>query len=105
MTKVFEAVAKDGVIVLPADFPSSSRCLVALLDEDIERLREDAALTIPEPSQQRMIELLQKNQDGELTAEERAELDALGHEFDTATLTKGRALSILAQLDAPAKQP
>lgn len=100
MTKVFEAVAEDGVIVLPADVPASSRCLVALLDEDVERLREDAALTIPESSQQRMSELLQRNRDGELTAEESGELDALGHEFDTATLTKGRALSILAQLDS-----
>jgi hypothetical protein len=105
MSKVFEAVAKDGVIVLPADVPSSSRCLVALLDEDIERLREDAALSIPEPSQQRMSELLQRNRDGELTSQERAELDALSHEFDTATLTKGRALSILAQLDSRSERP
>jgi hypothetical protein len=105
MNKVFEAVAKDGVIVLPADVPSSSRCLVALLDDSLDRLREDAALTIPEPSQQRMSELLQKNRDGELTAQQRTELDALGHEFDTATLTKGRALGILAQLNSHSEHP
>jgi hypothetical protein len=46
-----------------------------------------------------MSELLQKNRDGELTEQEQVELDALGREFDAATLRKGRALSILAQLD------
>lgn len=104
MTKVFEAVAKDGLIVLPAGVPSPSRCLVALLDEDFDRLREDAALTLPEASQRRMSELLQKNRGGELTQQERGELDALGCEFDTATLKKGRALSILAQLESPSKE-
>lgn len=98
MTRVFEAVAKDGVIVLPAGVPSQMRCLVAVMDDDFDQLREDAALTIPESSQRRMGELLQRNRDGELTDEERVELDALGHEFDSATLRKGRALGLLAQL-------
>jgi hypothetical protein len=44
--------------------------------------------------------LLPRNRDGDLTEDERAELDALGREFDAVTLTKGRALSILAQLDS-----
>jgi len=100
MTKLFEAVAKDGVIVLPENVPSSARCLVAIVDDDLDRLREEAALTIPESSQRRMGELLQKNRDGELTEQERIELDALGREFDAATLRKGRALSILGQLDS-----
>lgn len=100
MTKLFEAVARDGVIVLPEDVPSPSRCLVAIMDDDFDRLREEAALTIPESSQQRMGELLQKNRDGELTEQERVELDALGRDFDSATLRKGRALSILAQLES-----
>lgn len=103
LTKVFEAVAKDGVIVLPADVPSPSRCLVALLDENCDDLREDAALTISESSQQRMSEMLQKNREGELSEQERVELDALGREFDTATLKKGRALSILSQLELLSK--
>ena len=100
MTKVFEAVAKNGVIVLPTDVPSQTRCLVAVLDDDFDRLRDDAALTISEPSQRRMSELLQKNRDSQLTEQEGVELDVLGHEFDTATLRKGRALSILAQLES-----
>ena len=45
-----------------------------------------------------MSELLMKNRDGALTPEEREELDALSEEFDTATLTKGRALAALAHL-------
>ena len=100
MTKLFEAVAKDGVIVLPEDVPSPSRCLVAIMDDDFDRLREEAALTIPESNQRRMAELLQRNRDGELTEQERVELDALGRDFDSATLRKGRALSILAQLES-----
>ena len=100
MTRLFEAVAKDGVIVLPEDVPSPTRCLVAIMDDDFERLHDEAALTVPESSQRRMSELLQRNRDGELTEEERVELDALGREFDSATLRKGRALSILAQLDS-----
>lgn len=105
MTKVFEVVAKDGVIVLPADVPSPSRCLVAIVDEDFDRLREEAALTISEPKQRRMSELLQRNREGQLTEQEHIELDALGREFDTATLKKGRALSILAQLDSHSERP
>ncbi len=49
--------------------------------------------------QQRMSELLLKNRDGQLSEQERAELDLLSREFDTATLAKGRALGLLAQLD------
>lgn len=99
MTKVFEALAKDGIIVLPQDVPSPARCLVAILDQDIEALRQEAAITIPQPKQQRMSELLLKNREGQLSEQERAELDVLAQEFDAATLAKGRALSILAQLD------
>ena len=100
MTKIFEAVAKDGVIVLPEHVPTPTRCLVAIMDDDFDRLRADAELMIPEPTQRRMSDLLQKNRDGELTEHERVELDALSREFEAATLRKGRALSILAQLDS-----
>lgn len=100
MTKLFEVFARDGVILLPERVPSSTRCLVAVLDDGIDRLRAEAALEIPEPSQQRMSELLQKQGDGELTEREHSELDVLGREFDAATLRRGRALSILAQLDS-----
>lgn len=100
MTKLFEAVAKDGIIVLPAGVPPATRCLVAIMDDDFDRLREEAALTIPESSQRRMSELLEKNRDCELTPQEQVELDALGDEFDSATLRKGRALGILAQLES-----
>jgi len=99
MGMLFEAVAKDGVIVLPDGVPSPTRCLVAVMDDDIDRLRAEASLTIPESSQRRMSELLMKNRDGELTEQERTELDALGRDFDAATLRKGRALGIIAQLD------
>jgi hypothetical protein len=100
MTRVFEAIAKDGVIVLPESIPSAAHCLVAVLDQDIESLRREAAMTIPEPKQQRMTELLARNREGQLSGKQRAELDALAQEFDAATLAKGRALSILAQLDS-----
>jgi hypothetical protein len=50
MTKLFEAFAKDGIIVLPEDVPTSARCLVAVLDEDLETLRQQAAMTIPDAS-------------------------------------------------------
>lgn len=100
MTKVFEAFAKDGIIVLPETVPSAARCLVAILDQDTDTLRQEAAMTIPEPKQQRMSELLVKNREGQLSEQERVELDVLAREFDTATLAKGRALSILAQLES-----
>jgi len=99
MTKVFETTAKNGVIVLPKDVPSPARCLVAVLDADIEALRREAATTISASTQERMSELLLKNREGQLSEQERAELDALAQQFDAATLAKGRALSILAQLD------
>ena len=99
MAKVFETFARDGVIILPKDVPPRAHCLVAILDADIEALRREAATTIPRPKQERMSELLLKNREGQLSEQERAELDGLAKEFDAATLAKGRALSILAQLD------
>ena len=100
MNRVFEALAKDGVIVLPENVPSPARCVVAVLDQDFESLRQEAALTLPEAKQQQMSELLLKNREGQLSEQECAELDVLAREFDTATLTRGHAMSILAQLDS-----
>ncbi len=100
MTRLFEAYARDGVIVLPERVPQPARCLVAVLDDNFEGLRADAEYTIPEARQKRMSELLEKNRDNSLSDSERFELDALAVEFDAATLRKGRALGILAQVDA-----
>jgi hypothetical protein len=100
MTKLFEAFAKDGVIVVPEPIPQPARCLVAVLDDNLEALRADADYTIPEATQQRMSDLLERNRDQSLTDAEQRELDALALEFDAATLRKGRALSLLAQLDS-----
>ncbi|MDP7128867.1 MAG: hypothetical protein QF437_00145 [Planctomycetota bacterium] len=99
MPKSFEAVAHNGVIVLPEDVPPASRCVVTVMDEDLEDLQIQAAMTIPEDKQQRMGELLFKNREGQLTNEERIELDTLSAEFDAATLKKGRAMSLLAQME------
>ena len=51
-----------------------------------------------------MSELLWKNREGTLAPEEHKELDALAEEFDTATLTKGRALAALAHLNGNPQQ-
>lgn len=100
MTRLIEAFSKDGIIVLPEDVPPAVHCLVAILDEDLEKLREEAGMVIPESNQRRMSDLLRKNREGELSNQEREELDGLGREFDVATLAKGRALGILAHLDS-----
>jgi hypothetical protein len=47
MTSVFETFAKDRIIVLPEDAPSAAHCIVAILDQDLETLRREAATTIP----------------------------------------------------------
>lgn len=44
-------------------------------------------------------DLLLKNREGQLSEQERAELDVLARQFDAATLAKGRALGLLAQFD------
>lgn len=98
MIKTFQTVAQDGMIRLPGDVPSTAHCVVTVLDDDLDTLREQSRLELPERVQERMSELLMKNRDGALTPEEREELDALSEEFDTATLTKGRALAALAHL-------
>ena len=63
------------------------------------RFGEQSRLELPEATQRRMSELLLKNREGTLTPDDRKELDALAEEFDTATLTKGRALAALAHLN------
>jgi hypothetical protein len=98
MTKVFETVAQDGMIRLPLDVPPAAHCVVTVLDDDLDALREQSQLQLPESAQRRMSELLLKNREGSLTDVERSELDALAGEFDAATLTKGRALAALAHL-------
>ncbi len=98
MIRVFDTVAQGGVIRLPGDVPSSAHCLVTVLDDDLEALRQQAGFELPEHSQRRMSELLLKNRDGTLTPDERAEFDALAEEFDAATLSNGHALAALAQL-------
>jgi hypothetical protein len=100
MIRLFEGFAKDGVIVLPERLPQPARCLVAVLEDDLQALRAEAEYMLPEASQQRMSELLEKNRDSVLTHAEQTELDALGREFDAATLKKGRALGLLAQFDS-----
>jgi hypothetical protein len=99
MLKVFETVAQDGLIRLPGDVPSTAHCVVAILEEDLEAIREQAALVLSETKQSRMSELLAKHREGTLNQAESEELDMLGVEFDTATLIKGRALAALAHLD------
>jgi hypothetical protein len=99
MLKVFETVAQDGVIRLPGDAPATAHCVVTILDDNLESLRELAGFELPEAKQMRMSELLLKNREGTLAPEESEELDALAAEFDTATLTKGAALAALAGLN------
>jgi hypothetical protein len=98
MIKVFETVAEGGVIRLPMDVPSSAHCVVSILDDDVESLRKQSQLELPEQTQQRMSELLRKNREGKLDEAEHEELDALAAEFEAATLTKGRALAALPHL-------
>ena len=100
MAKTFEAVAKDRVIRLPDYVSASAHCVVTVLDDGLESLREQSQIEIPEAKQQRMSELLHKNRDGNLTHEEAGELDVLAEEFDRVTLTKGRAMAILGQMRA-----
>jgi hypothetical protein len=100
MPKSFETVAKDRVILLPDDVPASAHCVVTVLDDGLESLHEQSQLQISDTKQLRMSELLDKNRDVTLTEEELRELDLLAVEFDRATLTKGRALAVLAQIRA-----
>jgi hypothetical protein len=97
MIETFETVAEGGVIRLPETAPPSAHCLVTILGDDLETFRAQSELELPEDKQQRMSELLLKNREGTLTSEESSELDLLSEEFDVATLTKGRALALLAQ--------
>src|SRR5688572_19900614 len=96
--QVFETIAQDGVIRLPVDAPATAHCVVTILDDDLDTLREQSQLELPAVAQQRMSELLSKNREGTLTLDERQELDALAEKFDAATLAKGRALAALAHL-------
>jgi hypothetical protein len=99
MIRVFKTVAEGGVIRLPVDVPSTAHCVVTILDADLDTLREQSQLVLPEPKQQRMSELLFRNSEGTLTPDESKELDSLAEEFDAATLAKGSALAALAQLN------
>jgi hypothetical protein len=99
MTRIFETMAEGGVIHLPLDVPSPAHCVVTVLDVDVDTLRKQAEFELPDATQRRMAELLQKNREGTLPAVELAELDALVEEFDAATLGKGQALVALSRLN------
>jgi hypothetical protein len=98
MIKVFETVAEGGVIRLPGDAPATAHCVVTILDGGLDSLRAQSRMEVPQVTQGRMSDLLLKNREGILSAEERLELDLLAEEFDAATLAKGRALAALAGL-------
>jgi hypothetical protein len=98
MARVFEAFAHDGILELPRDISRSARCLVTVLDEDVETLRKQAEVEVSEARQRRLGELLLQNRDGKLSRAEKAELDALAAECEATTLAKARALRILAHL-------
>lgn len=99
MTQVFETMAENGFIRLPADVPPTAHCLVTILAGSREQLVADAALEIPATRQARMTELLHRNREGNLSMMETAELDQLAAEFDAATLARGRAMAALKQMD------
>jgi hypothetical protein len=99
MLKIFEALAEGGVIRLPAGVSPSAHCVVTILENDLESLREQAAWTIPQAKQERMSELLLKNREGSLAEGEHEELDALAEEFDRETLRKGWALAALTSVN------
>lgn len=99
MTQVFETTAVNGLIRLPADVPPSAHCLVTVLAESRDQLVADAEFAIPSNQQERMAELLHRSREGELTAMESQELDQLAAEFDIATIARGRAMAMLAQIN------
>ena len=45
MIRVFETVAEGGVIRLPVDVPSTAFCVVTILDDDLDTLREQSRLS------------------------------------------------------------
>jgi len=99
MPTTFELTADDGVIKLPDGVSSNAHCVVTVLDDDLHSLRREAEFTLPESSQRRMSELLEKNREGTISSQESEELNRLSEEFDRATLTKGRAMAVLASLN------
>jgi hypothetical protein len=98
MPRVIETVAQGRLIVLPEDVPATARCMVTILEDDIEALRGQAAFSISETEQPRMSKLLLKSREAGLTSEEEAELNAFSAECETTSLAKMQALRILTQL-------
>lgn len=93
--QVFETVAQDGVIKLPAGMPTAAHCVVTVLGESRDALKIQAEAMLSEQQQSRMSALLDRNRESTLTEAERLELDKLSAEFDAVTLAKGRALAAL----------
>ena len=93
---------EDGVIRLPVDVSPAAHCVVTVLDSDLDAIRKQSQLQLPESTQRRMSELLLTNREGTLTDVERTELNLLSEEFDAATLIKGRAMAALARLNGGA---
>ena len=60
MIKVLETVAQDVVIRLPVDVSSTAHCVVTILEDNLDTLREQSQLELPERQQLRMSELLRK---------------------------------------------
>jgi hypothetical protein len=58
---------------LPSDVPSTAHCVVTVLSDDFETLREQSQLEPPAAKQQRMSEPLLKNRDATLSADEARE--------------------------------
>lgn len=86
---------------LPALPPDEQAELDALAHLSEDALRTIALEQMPEPRQQRLQALMERNNLGSISAEERAELEALVEQGQRLMLRKAQAMALLAERGHP----
>ena len=101
MTRTLDGYLENGKVVtatIPAAHEDRARCLVTVLDESLDDLRARATARMPEAKQSRVSELLAAHGEGELSADQEGELDALLAEAQEMDLRRAEAARILREL-------
>lgn len=92
---VLQSIAGNLPPTISSAPPEMKADLLKMQSFTLEDLRKTAREQIPLPQQEQHLALLEKNQNGQLTAEEQKKLTALAHSADQLMLKKAHACAIL----------
>ncbi len=97
--RTIEAVVVSGRVrtTMPLEVSDNTRCLVTVLEQDLQSIRADSRARLERPKQRRLRWLLKENKRRRLNAAEERELDRLLADVHELMARKAEAALVLDQ--------